>query len=436
MKRLILFFACFLSFAATLAPAQMVAAASTTGDAELTFVVYFSRHGVRSPTGKPAQYNTYSTATWPAWDVPPGDLTAHGYRLMELFGAYDRMQLSNEGLLASNGCSDATSVTIYADSDQRTRETGKALAEGLFPGCNVPVRALPEGANDSLFHPNPADFGPVDTAMATAAIAGRIGNDPANLTQAYHAQIGAMDKLLAKCGAPSSTQQARTSLFDLPAILAPGKGDHLAELRGPLNTASSLAENILLEYAQGMSAANVGWGCVTGADVRSLIDLHTAATDFTLRTPALARMQASNVLDHILRSMEQAISKKEIAGAPGKPEDRALFLIGHDTNLTSIGGLLGLTWIADGRRDDTPPGGALVFELWKNRKSGEYSIRTYFTVQTLEQMRSTSELTMSNPPQRVPVLLPGCSKADFSCNWQDFEKTIHGAIDPRYVESR
>ena len=259
---------------------------------------------------------------------------------------------------------------------------------------------------------------------------------PANLTQAYHAQIGAMDKLLAKCGAPSSTQQARTSLFDLPAILAPGKGDHLAELRGPLNTASSLAENILLEYAQGMSAANVGWGCVTGADVRSLIDLHTAATDFTLRTPALARMQASNVLDHILRSMEQAISKKEIAGAPGKPEDRALFLIGHDTNLTSIGGLLGLTWIADGRRDDTPPGGALVFELWKNRKSGEYSIRTYFTVQTLEQMRSTSELTMSNPPQRVPVLLPGCSKADFSCNWQDFEKTIHGAIDPRYVESR
>ncbi len=436
MKRLNLYFACLLSFAATVAPAQMVAAASTTGDAELKFVVYFSRHGVRSPTGKPAQYNAYSAASWPVWDVPPGNLTEHGYRLMELFGAYDRMQLASEGLLASNGCGDATGVTFYADSDQRTRETGRALAEGLFPGCNVPVRALPEGANDPLFHPNPADFGPVDTAMATAAIAGRIGNDPANLTQAYRVQIGAMDKLLATCGTPSSTEQKRTSLFDLPAILVPGTADHLAELRGPLNTASSLAENILLEYAQGMSAANVGWGCVTGADVRSLIDLHTEATDFTLRTPALARMQASNVLDHILRSMEQAISNKEISGAPGKLEDRALFLIGHDTNLTSIGALLGMTWIADGRRDDTPPGGALVFELWKNRKSDEYSIRTYFTVQTLEQMRSTSELTMSNPPQRVPVLLPGCSKADFSCNWQDFETTIRGAIDPRYVLSR
>ena len=436
MNKIILYVTCLLSFAGTLATAQAVPAASIPGDSELKFVVYFTRHGVRSPTGKTAQYNIYSSASWPEWDVPPGYLTAHGYSLMKLFGAYDRMQLASEGLLASSGCGDAAGVTFYADSDQRTRETGRALAEGLFPGCDVPVKALSEGVNDPLFHPNPAEFGPVDTALATASIAGRIGNDPADLTQAYHAQIGAMDKILATCGAPSPTQQKRTSLFDLPAILAPGRGDHPAELRGPLNTASSLAENILLEYAQGMSPANVGWGCVTGADVRSLIDLHTAATDFTLRTPALARMQASNALDHILRSMAQAISSKEVSGAPSKPADRVLFLIGHDTNLTSIGGLLGLNWIVDGRRDDTPPGGALVFELWKNRKNDEYRVRTYFTVQTLEQMRSASELTLSNPPQRVPVFLPACSKADFSCGWRDFDRAVHGAIDPRYVRSK
>jgi 4-phytase/acid phosphatase len=258
MKRLILFFACLLSFAATLAPAQMVAAASTTGDAELKFVVYFSRHGVRSPTGKPAQYNAYSAASWPAWDVPPGNLTAHGYRLMELFGAYDRMQLSNEGLLASNGCSDATSVTFYADSDQRTRETGKALAEGLFPSCNVHVKALPEGVNDPLFHPNPADFGPVDTAMATAAIAGRIGNDPANLTQAYHEQIGAMDKLLATCGAPSSTQQKRTSLFDLPSILAPGLRENPI-VRGPQLFRDEASERVEHGRLSRRDNLEVGW---------------------------------------------------------------------------------------------------------------------------------------------------------------------------------
>jgi len=353
---------------------------------------------------------------------------------MELFGSYDRMRLADVGLLRAKGCEDASSVTFYADSDQRTRETGKALADGLFPGCNVPVKSLPEGTNDTLFHPDPSSFKPGEPAIAVAAIAGRIGNDPANVTEAYRNQIGTLDQILTNCGKPSDTSQKRTSLFEIPAILAPGKGDHLAEMRGPLNTASSLAENLLLEYTQGMSTDHVGWGCVTGANLRSLIDLHTAATDFTLRTPIIARVQASNLLDQIFRGLLQAVTGKRIAGSKGKPSDRALFLIGHDTNLTNVSALLGLTWIADGRRDDTPPGGALVFELWKDRKSGEFSVRTYFTVQTLEQMRSSAELTLINPPQRVPVFLPGCSGKDFSCSWPSFHQTLHNAIDPLHVD--
>ena len=436
MTKCLLYLIGFFAILSASLTAQTAPSASPNSDEELRFVVYLSRHGVRSPTGKPSQYNAYSAAPWPDWDVPPGYLTPHGYQLMKLFGVYDRIQLASEGLIIPQGCGEDARITFYADSDQRTRETGKALAEGFLPGCNVQVKSLSEGTNDPLFHPDPNDFGTADQALATAAIAGRIGNDPANLTEAYRPQIAAMDKILATCGVASSTSGKRTSLFDVPSSLAPGKGEHLAELRGPLNSASSLAENLLLEYTQGMSTENVGWGCATGADIRFLINLHTAATDYTLRTPAIARVQATNLLTDILRSLEQATLNKGVSGASSKPTDRMLFLIGHDTNLTSIAGLLGLNWIVDGRRDDTPPGGALVFELWKNRKSGESSIRTYFTVQTLEQMRTSAELRLSNPPQRVPVFLPGCSKADFSCNWLDFEKTIHGAIDPRSVQSR
>ncbi|MDW5266157.1 MULTISPECIES: histidine-type phosphatase [Acidobacteriaceae] len=416
--------------------AQTVPSPSQNKDAaNLAFVVYLSRHGVRSPTGKASQYSIYSAAPWPAWDVKPGYLTAHGYTLMKLFGAYDRAQLASEGLLSAQGCEAASSVTIYADSDQRTRETGNALSEGLFPGCNARVQSLPEGTNDALFHPVPAKLGPLNSALAAAAIAGRVGGDPNNLTTANDQQLAAFDNILATCGAsPSAPSSKRTSILTLPASITTAKGDHLAELRGPINTAATLTENILLEYTQGMDAADVGWGCVDGIKLRSLIGLHTVASDFAQRTPVIAQAQASNLLDHIERSLEQAATCRAVPGAVSRPADRALFLVGHDTNLSNIAGLLNLTWIADDRRDDTPPGSALVFELWKDPTSGRYSVRVYFTAQTLEQMRAAATLSPANPPSRVPVFLPGCSRQDLSCSWTDFSQTVHQAIDPSYVQ--
>lgn len=120
----------------------------------------------------------------------------------------------------------------------------------------------------------------------------------------------------------------------------------------------------------------------------------------------IARVQAANLLHEIAFSFSQATGNKPVAGALSRVSDRALFLIGHYTNIASIAGLLNLHWIADGRSDDTSPDGALVFELWR-AASGEDSVRVYYTTQTLEQMRSAIVLSMENPPARVPVF---CSR--------------------------
>jgi 4-phytase / acid phosphatase len=423
----------FLPLLISVLMAESAPPVSKLQNADLEFVVYLSRHGVRSPTGKPAQYNAYSTAPWPTWDVPPGYLTAHGYRLMQEFGAFDRTQLESEGLLTARGCEETQHVRIYSDSDQRTRETGKALASGLFPACDVNVQALPEGVEDPLFHPLQAGVGTPDPDLASAAIAGRIGTDPANLTNIYNAQLKALDTILATCGKPDGSGQTRTSLLDVPSSISRGKNDRSADLRGPLNTASTLTENLLLEYAEGMPASDVGWGCVDGNKLRWLLQLHTAASDYSQRTTPIARAQASNLLDHILLSMDQAVTGKPTRGALGVPGDRALFLVGHDTNLTNVAGLLNLTWIADGRRDDTPPGSALVFELWHSRTGKEEFVRLYYTAQTLEQMRSTAALTPGNPPDRVPLFIPGCSRQDFSCAWPEFSQMLLRTIDARAV---
>lgn len=135
----------------TTVPDLQAQRSSPAGHEELIYAIYLTRHGVRSPTGTAAQYNQFSSAQWPEWNVPPGYLTAHGYELMRLFGGYDRERLARLNLLRPEGCQDAKHVTIHADSDQRTRETAKALAEGMFPECDVAINAKADGTNDPLF---------------------------------------------------------------------------------------------------------------------------------------------------------------------------------------------------------------------------------------------------------------------------------------------
>jgi len=420
-----IFFLCLLQPLALLS-AQSATQPSSTQDAAPIFVIYLTRHGVRSPTGKPEQYSPFSVAPWPAWNVSPGYLTEHGYRLMRDFGAWDRQQLAGEGLLAATGCDDAARVTFYADSDQRTRETGKALAEGLFPGCATQVRGLPEGTHDPLFHPLGTQADSTDPSLSLAAILGRIGGNPANLTDAYRTQLSELDSILSKCGDPPGSASApiRQSILNIPATLEHGNPGHPVELRGPLSAASTLTENFLLEYTEGMDLSNVGWGCVNGENLRSLMQLHAAESEFTQRPAPIARVLASNLLHQILLALEQAAAGKRISGAVSRVNDRALFLIGHDTNIATVAGLLDLHWIADGQPDGTPPGGALVFELWRSRIDRTDSVRVYYTAQSLEQMRAATVLTQENPPVRVPIFIPSCSRPDLFCSLADFEESL------------
>lgn len=428
-----------MSLAVSIGNAPFLSSQSPAPDAgfqgQLRFVLILTRHGVRSPTWTNQRLDEYSKQPWPKWPVAPGLLTPHGKQLMVLFGAYDRAWLADRGLLAADGCADAAKVYLWADTDERTRETASGLANGLMPGCDLEVHALEGDAQDELFHAIRKPDA-TQTQTAFAALSGRIGNHPKALSSAYQAPLDQMQRALFDCR-PSFDLAAqpcnipnKKSLLALPPSVAPGFGDHLAELKGPLTTAAAFAENLQLEYLEGMPDSEVGWGRVNGAEVQSLMTLHAASSDLVQRTPTIARLQASRLLDAILHTMQQAQSGKSVPGAIGPAGERVVFLVGHDTNISNIASLLDAHWLVDGyQRDDAAPGGALVFELWRSSGKPDAVTVSYF-VQTPDQMRHALPLSLTSPPAKANIFLPGCSSSEPAapCSWDQFQSTLEKAL--------
>src|SRR5947207_8146895 len=163
---------------------RSVPVATTSQGARLQFVVILTRHGVRPPISSPDQINIYSAEPWPSWGVKPGELTAHGAKLIKQLGAYDRAYLAAAGLLQPSGCTEASHLRIRADVDQRTRETGRVWAEGALPGCHITVETVASG-QDPLFHSQAAGVAKPDRELALASITGRIGGNAAALLASH-----------------------------------------------------------------------------------------------------------------------------------------------------------------------------------------------------------------------------------------------------------
>jgi 4-phytase/acid phosphatase len=372
---------------------------AANGSGTPIFAVVMTRHGVRSFTHAPAAY------TWPDWaPVSPGYLSAHGYRLMTYLGRFYRSYFTSEGLAMS--C-DHAGPYVYADVDQRTLESGRALIEGA---CGSPT-AVPlfhdatmgPGINDGLF--DGVDWlvaaGKVDSEASHAAVAAAAPMPPSALVAQHAAEFAALQSLLdARCSGTCPPADSGDS-----AIAAKGKG--LAALTGPVDTGSSYAESMFLEQAQCAPA-------VDPAKLEAAMRLHVLEYDVNARNAYNSSVRGGNVFAHIVGLLEEkaGVPHPDVA-VPDVSHAGVAFISGHDTQLGALGGILDAHWAPGGgiAPDDMPPGGALIFELYRTAAS-ELRVRVRFAYETFAQFRSNSPL--ADGIATVPVHLAGCSGEDCS----------------------
>jgi len=400
--------------------------------AALELVVILGRHGIRSPLLTPAEMAPYAAQAWPQWPVAPGVLTPHGGRQMVAMGGYFRDRYTKEGLLSGQSAEDVDRIQFRSDSDQRTIESAVRLAEGLLPGAAAVIHHRPQDAADPLFVPVRLNIGQPDRALAAAAILGRIGNDPQAVFEAHRPTFVRLQHIL--YGDEPIAPDKRPPLLQSPG-LGPGTNTNLVALTGPLRQGLVMTDALLLEYAEGMPLSQVGWGRMTRADLTDLLSVHSLEFDLTQKTFYCAQAQGSNLARHLRETLDQAVSGRAVAGAIGTPAQRMLVVLGHDTNLINLAGLLGLSWIVSGSPNDPVlPGGSLVLELRKG-DDGVQRVRIYYATQTLDGMRGGEPVDAAHPPALAPIFIPGCSDSSpgYDAPLTKFEQRLEQAIDPKFV---
>jgi 4-phytase / acid phosphatase len=415
--------------------ATLTVSRAQRADSELKFALIFSRHGVRSPTKPNNEYAQYATQEWPVWPVPPGDLTPNGKKLMTLLGAYYREYFTQEGLLTRISVKDARYMYFYADNAERTLMSAEGLAIGLLEKP-VTIHAMEDGAIDPLFNPVEAQVDNPDRALAVAALNGRIGNDPAALGAAYSGQLCLLENILLE---PSDDcvfvlPPGKVLVKDLPISIGPGGEDSLVTFSGSIPTASTLAEIFILQYCEGFE--EVGWRKLNPDLISRIAQLHTRDFDLKNRTPYIAQVQGSNLASHILATLTQAAQRRPVRGAIGCASDSLVVLVGHDDDIASLAGLLRFDWLLPGYQpNDTPPGGAMIFELRKGKRDRLHYVRVYYVCQTLDQMREMTPVSLDVPPAVAPIFIPNGSSSTpgYDCKLSVFEKLVRRAIDPRFV---
>ena len=390
-------------------------------DYELVKVVMLMRHGVRAPGQSPQTLAAMTERDWPAWPVAPGELTPHGRQDMVLLGEYLASRYRAEGLLSDTTCQAVDRILVWSDNiDQRTRLSGQALLDGMVPGCHAKVQYKePVTQPDLMFHPVQNRVCALDATAVQQSTSPRLTLAEMARQAGLRINLMHLGHLLHPGWDNEQLQQ-----WSSPALqVSTGQDGHDLKLGAPYGEAAAVSEIIALEYAEGLPTGQVAWGQVASLeDLAPIMTLHNLKLSAVEQTPYIASRNGSMLAQRILTELQ----------TPAATSHQVVVLVGHDTNVANLAGMLGLHWHDVAQPDDIGPGTVLAFELLKNRRNGDERVRIRLIRQTADQLRAATLLDASHPPLVVTLPLPDCAGQSVDlCSLQAFAGLLAQRMVPQ-----
>lgn len=391
---------------------------------QLKEAVVLSRHNIRSPlSDSKSDLGRMTPHQWTKWSAGKSELTSRGGALETMMGQYFRKWAVDAGLFPENYVPTADDLNVIANSMQRCIATAQYFTSGFMPvgGVRVNHRFTPSKM-DPLFNPQLTKVSPEFVAEAMKQIAA-MGGDKGivGINEAIEPNylliqevMDTKDSPMAKANDPKLKAFGN---YDTEVLLEKWQEPRLAP-GSALKELNSASDAFILQYYEEPDSVKAAFGHdLTREDWARLAHIKDTYQDVLFTAPIVAVNVAKPLIQYMYDELRS-------------PDRKFTFLVGHDSNLSSVATALGVEKyeLPEAIEKQTPIGSKIVIEKFVGKDGKEYA-DINIVYQSVDQLRNMELLSPENPPVVYPLSLAGLQRnADGLYDLADVEARFEQAL--------
>ena len=391
---------------------------------QLKEAVVLSRHNIRSPlSDSKSDLGRMTPHAWHKWSSGKSELTSRGGALETMMGQYFRKWAVDAGLFPENHSPSADDVNVTANSMQRCIATAQYFSSGFMPvgGITVNHRYTPSQM-DPLFNPQLTKSSPEFRAEAMKQIAamggkkGIVGINE-NIKPDYELMMEVLD---VKDSPMAKANDPKLKAFDNynTEIVLDKWGEPSMKGGSALKELNSASDAFILQYYEAPDTLTAAFGHnLTRKDWERLAHVKDVYQDVLFTAPVVATNVAKPLVQYMLEELQS-------------PTRKFTFLVGHDSNLSSVATALGIEEyeVPNAIEKKTPIGSKMVIEKFVGPDGEEYA-DINLVYQSVDQLRNMELLDLDNPPMIYPLSFKGLEKnADGLYKMKDVKARFEQAL--------